>query len=63
MIKKEENYISLKQAQHIIGVSRPTMLKYVHEGIIPAKKFPETPKGRWYINELDIPTFIRKHDK
>lgn len=60
MIKTEENYISVKQVAKITGKSTYQIRNWIRNGELPAKKFPETKKGRWYINESDIPTFLKK---
>ena len=57
---KQESYIPVKEAAKILKVTIQTAKKYCKKGYLTCKKFPETPKGRIYVNELDIPTFLRK---
>lgn len=57
---ERKDYITFKQAMQITGKTRPTILKWIKDGILTAEKFPQTRCGRWFILEADIPTFLRK---
>lgn len=56
------DYITSKEACRLLKVSRVTLYKWIKEGIIPAERFPKTPKGRWYIRKTDIPSFMREDE-
>ena len=59
MIKNTEKYITVKEAAKIIRVTPQTIKKYIKTGILEGRKFPDNKMGRWYINKLSIPTFLR----
>jgi len=61
MDKKEETYITLKEAAKITGLTTRTIKSYAKRGILTAHKFPDNQYGRWYVRELDIPAFMRKN--
>ena len=55
-----EEYISIKEAAALMKISTRTVMRYLKQGILSYKKFPETPRGHIYILKSDIPTFVRK---
>lgn len=55
-------YLPIKKVAAITGKSVFTIRKWVRDGTLPAEKFPKTSKGHWYVKELDIPTYLRKHE-
>ena len=59
MIKNTEEYIAVKDAAQLLRVTSQTVKKYIKKGILEGRKFPDNKMGRWYINKLSIPTFLR----
>ncbi len=59
MIKNTEKYITVKDAAQLLRVTSQTVKKYIKTGILEGRKFPDNKMGRWYINKLSIPTFLR----
>lgn len=59
-----EKWINLKKAAEITGKHHMTIRKWCKKGLIECKRIDEG-KGAspYFINELSIPTFLRKNDK
>jgi predicted site-specific integrase-resolvase len=59
----KEEYLDVKDAAILAHVSERTMRRWIREGKISYERFPRAPKGRIFINKLEIPTFLRnKHE-
>lgn len=55
MFEKEPDLLTRKQCQELLCVSKSTMLKLIHEGLIPARKIA----GRIRIEKTDLIEFIQ----
>jgi len=56
----QEEFVSTKEAAKLLNVTIRTIRRYIKNGTLNFKRFPDTPRGRIYIYKTDIPTFLRK---
>lgn len=54
MFEKEPDLLTRRQCQELLHISKSTMLKFIREGLIPARKIA----GRIRIEKSDLIEFI-----
>ena len=55
-----KNYLTLREFAEKCNVTEGTVRTWIKRGAVDAVK--KLPKGRYYINPLDVPTFMREKE-
>jgi len=64
MLKVADNfYVDAATASRYLGVTRPTMRKYLDDGLIKAKKIKGTYNGSWQVDWDSLVKFKQARDE